>query len=72
MPKLEIQHKHILKLIARDCDEEGWAAVSETLYPYLSKNIPAELAKFEKLSTGGRARLTEEGQNVINAMEWLD
>jgi hypothetical protein len=71
MEKLDMQHKHILKLIARDSDEEGWATVSETLYPHLSQNIPEELAEFQKLEAGGRARLTTEGQNVVDAMAWL-
>jgi len=71
MEKLEMQHKHVLKLIARDCDENGWAPVSKTLYPHLSKNIPPELAEFEKLETGGRARLTDKGQSVVDAMAWL-
>lgn len=69
--KLDIQHKHILKLIKRDRDNEGWCPVSEQLYPHLSKNIPEELATFEKLDDGGRAMLTEEGENVLNALEWL-
>lgn len=71
MEKLEIQHKHIMKLIDRDKDAEGWTKVSEQLYPVLSENMPSELATFEKLDEGGRARLTEEGQSVINAMKWL-
>ena len=71
MTKLDMQHKHILNLIDRDCDKEGWTTVSEPLYPVLSKNIPDELATFEKLETGGRARLTNEGQNVLDAMKWL-
>ena len=69
--KLDNGQKHILRLIARDCDDEGWTAVSEALYPHLSKNMPSELVEFEKLEIGGRARLTEEGHNVINAMKWL-
>ena len=71
MEKLDIQHKHILKLINRDKDFEGWAKVSEALYPHLSQNIPKELAEFEKLDVGGRARLTYQGQNVVDAMSWL-
>lgn len=71
MGKLDIQHKHILKLIARDRDSEGWAKVSDQLYPVLSKNIPTELAEFEKQKEGSRARLTDEGESVLNAMKWL-
>jgi len=69
--KLEIEHKHILKLIARDRDSDGWASISESLYKPLALNMPEELVGFEKLKTGGRARLTEEGQHVIDAMRWL-
>lgn len=69
--KLEMQHKHILSLIARYCNEEGWAEISEALYPHVSANIPSELATCEKLENGGRARLTDEGQNILNAMAWL-
>jgi len=69
--KLEIEHIHILKLIARDCDTDGWASIAEMFYNQLVLNMPIELIKFEKLETGGRARLTEEGQHVVNAMKWL-
>jgi len=69
--KLEQEHKHILRLIARDRDENGWTKVSDLLYPHLSENMPTELATFERLGRGGRARLTEEGESVLDAMEWL-
>lgn len=69
--KLKPEHIHILKLIARDRDKEGWASVSEKLFCMLSETIPSELATFERLDSGGRAKLTDEGQNVINALLWL-
>ena len=72
--KLDIQHKHILKLVDRDADEEGWTSVSEKLYPVLSKAMPPELVIFELIDDGfgvGRARLTNQGQMVLYAMEWL-
>lgn len=69
--KLDVQHKHVLKLIKRDRDNDGWVIVSDRLYPHLSINIPPELVVFEKLETGGRAKLTEEGESVLNALEWL-
>ena len=72
MEKLDIQHKHILKLINRDKKADGWTPVSKQLFPVLSKNMPKELVEFEKSEDGGmRARLTEEGCNVVNAMAWL-
>jgi hypothetical protein len=72
MEKLEMQHKHILNLIDRDKDSGGWTKISGQLYPVLSSNMPIELVEFEELSEGGgRARLTEEGQKVFDAMIWL-
>jgi len=69
--KLESQHKHILKLIKRDADKDGWATVSEALFSTLSEVMPKELCVFEKLDNGGRAKLTDEGKSIINAMKWL-
>lgn len=69
--KLDAGQKHILRLIERDRNTEGWATIGGMLYKTLSANIPVELATFEKLEVGGRARLTDEGQNVLNAMDWL-
>lgn len=72
MIKLEHHHRHILKLMARDAGEDEWVQISEKLFPVVSRDFPPELAEFEKLDTGGgRARLTNEGKNLISAMEWL-
>lgn len=68
---LDAGQKHILQLIERDKKPDGWSTVSAQLYPTLSSNIPAELATFEKLETGGRVKLTESGKAVLSAMEWL-
>lgn len=64
--KLKVQHLHILNLIDRDKDADGWATVSESLCQHVSENIPSELVLFEKLDVGGRARLTEEGETVLD------
>lgn len=71
MKKLEPEHQHIMNLIQRDREDSGWVTVSETLYPVLSENMPDELVEFELTDNGGRARLTQEGENVLNAMQWL-
>jgi len=73
-PKQPLRHeqKHILKLIAKDANSDGWASVSEQLYKVLSSNVPTELTTFERLESGGRARLTEEGQGVIRSLQWLE
>jgi len=69
--KLDIQHKHIMRLLARDAGNNGWVPVSNALYPILSKSMPPELTEFQDSSMGKRARLTEEGKSVLSAMKWL-
>ena len=71
MEKLDIQHKHIMKLIDRDCDENGWAKVSNQLYPHLFKNMPAELIELGGEFGNYKARLTDQGKNMLDAMAWL-
>jgi len=71
MEQLEMQHKHVMKLIERDRNTDGWATVSDQLAPHLQANMPPELVTFEKVDGVVRARLTEEGQNVLDAMKWL-
>ncbi len=71
MSKLDSGAKHILRLIARDKQSDGWATISQQLYPCLSKSIPHELVTFEKLESGGRAKLTSTGESIVEAMEWL-
>lgn len=71
--KLDAGQKHVLKLIDRDRKLDGWTAVSAQLYPHLSKSLPSVLAVFEPVGNDGRgrARLTEQGESVLMAMEWL-
>lgn len=58
-------------MIDRSRGKDGWASVSEALYPYVLAKMPAELVEFEKLDSGGKARLTTQGQGVVDAMRWL-
>lgn len=69
--KLDTHHRHILRLIKRDRNDSGWATVSEALYKPLVSSMPYELVVFEKLEKGGRARLTDLGEKVLDAMAWL-
>jgi len=71
MKKLEPEHKHILKLIHRDSDITGWTAINKNLFPILANNISLELVIFEKTKDGGRAKLTENGEKVVYAMDWI-
>lgn len=71
--KLDMHHKHVLRLIRRDANIDGWASISKPLFPILRKGMPTELVEFEGPDKDGRgrARLTETGSNVVDAMEWL-
>lgn len=69
--KLTDGQKHILRLIQRDKEEDGWASVSEQLCKSISTALPAELATFEKTESGGRIRLTEQGHAIVFSMEYL-
>lgn len=71
MRKLDIQHKHIIKLISRDKQPDGWTKVSKFLYPHLVKNMPKELIILEKTNESWKAKLTEKGECVLYAMDWL-
>lgn len=71
-PKLNSGQIHILKLIVRDRDADRWAFISKTLYSAISTNLPHELVIFEELEVGGRAKLTEDGEKVVYALNWLN
>ncbi len=69
--KLDIRHKHILRLIKRDAGTSGWASVSEKLFPVLLKSMPKELVTFKKQEVGGIAKLTSNGESVVYSMKWI-
>ncbi len=72
--KLDASQKHILKLIRRE-SFEGWTKISKQLCKLVDENIPKDLIDFEFIPlidfTHGRARLTPEGETVLDMMEWL-
>lgn len=67
MPKtLNAGDKHLLKLILKDADEQGWTPVGSAVLP-LIKSLPDELIDIQP----GFARLTEKGKSIVEAMLWL-
>lgn len=62
--KLDMGDRHLLELAVQGEDAEGWAKVSERVWPAVA-NLPSELIEKEKLETGGRVRLTEAGRTVL-------
>ena len=71
--KLDYGQKHMLKLIHRDADKNGWAPVSAMIFPLVSKTMPAELIELEPTGNDGRGRvrLTDTGKNILMALDWL-
>ena len=77
--KLDSGQKNILRLIRKGADAEGWAPVSAPVTRLFAgpkqpwRGIPPQLCEFELVGDDGRgrARLTEEGNNLLDAMEWL-
>lgn len=76
--KLTPGQKNVLGLIRKGAREDGWAPVSKFVAPlFTDQNIPGgampkALCEFELLDEGrGRARLTQKGHDVLDAMVWL-
>ncbi len=71
--KLDAGQKHLLRLVAQDSDAEGWTPVSKPVFPLINKTIPKELVDLESVGDEGRgrARLTDAGKNLLDAMAWL-
>jgi hypothetical protein len=68
--KLDSGDKHLLRLIAKDANPEGWATVSNWVLP-LVVAMPPELRDLERIGDHGRVRLTPLGQALVDAMGYL-
>lgn len=71
--KLDAGQKHLLNLIAKgQACPDGWAPVSRPVYPLLAA-MPDALVELHPVGDEGRgrARLTEAGQSLLDAMAWL-
>ena len=79
--KLTSGQRNVLRLIVKGADADGWATVSKAVLPIV-ETMPKELVELKTtptgtelkttpLGTGGLAKLTTTGQQVIDAMEWL-
>lgn len=70
--KLDAGQKHLLRLVVKGTDSEGWTQVSKPVFPLIEK-LPSELVELESVGDEGRGRvhLTTEGESLMAAMEWL-
>lgn len=70
--KLSSNELHIMKLIKRDAEKDGWTVISTTLYKIVASSLPAELSEFKQNEDGsGYGRLTAEGLLVLETLEWV-
>lgn len=63
----------MLWLVMKGADADGWAPVSAQVFPLIADRVPTELVELEAVGDEGRgrARLTDAGVNLMDAMLWL-
>lgn len=71
--KLDGAQKHLLGLVRKGMNSEGWAPVSSAMLPIIKKTLPCELVEIEAVGEEGRgrARLINTANNLLDAMAWL-
>ena len=65
MTKLDSGMRHLMRLASRDADLNGWATVSDVVFPLL-EGMPRDLIEIQRHDDGGgHARLTDIGIAVL-------
>ena len=76
IPKV-LDHKqlHLIRLVAKGVQHDGWTPVSTVLVPVVQEFIPVLFVELEKdprtVEDKWRARLTEQGKQLYWAMQYL-
>lgn len=61
----------LLTLVRRDSKPDGWTTVSKIVMTIVTK-LPPELVTVETVDNGrGRAKLTDKGNSILDARDWL-
>lgn len=63
--KLSPASCHLLRLIRKDADSDGWAKVSSVVWPLVQK-LPEELVELRPSGDAGHVKLTEAGNTVLD------
>lgn len=71
MPKLNHGQIHIMKLLKRDCDKDGWTPIGDKLYPHIRQSIPPEFVIFKNDDSRWFGKLTEKGNNFIEFLNYI-
>jgi hypothetical protein len=62
--KLDADQIHMLRLVAREADGDGWSKVS-TLVWSVVETLPDDLVEKRPSETGGHLRLTPGGEAIV-------
>lgn len=65
--ELDSGDKHLLRLIRKDADAEGWVPVSNIVFPAVDR-LPKALVEIGGEPNNWKARLTEAGNTVVDWM----
>lgn len=65
--QLDAGNKHLLRLIRKGQDADGWSSVSKILWPVVSK-LPPQLVELRPHGKSGSVRLTQAGNTIL---DWL-
>ena len=64
---MQLSHgeKHLLRLIQKGTDADGWAKVSKHVWPLVEK-LPTQLCELRATEDGGFIKLTHDGKTVLD------
>lgn len=70
MRKLTDNEMHLLRLVRRGQNDNGWAKVSKAVFP-LVNTLPRRLVEVQSDDKTAMVKLTAEGNSLLDALEWL-
>lgn len=71
MKKLDDGQKHVMRLLVKDMNADGWTTISKPVGDFLLKTFPSELLEVKSSDDKYLGRLTAKGEEVYAAMEYL-
>jgi hypothetical protein len=62
--KLDAGQLHLMRLTQKDAQPDGWAKVSQAIWPFATK-LPDDLVEKRPSGDAGHIRLTEGGKAIV-------